>query len=76
MTAGRKKRGRGALLALILGVLGAAQARTVAIGGVAQAPAVDSRQLAGGEALAVWTLPRLGVSVRNDPRDLRLLYGA
>ncbi|WP_288433031.1 phosphodiester glycosidase family protein [uncultured Deinococcus sp.] len=60
----------------MLGLLGAAQARTVAVGGVAQAPAVDSRQLAGGEALAVWTLPRLGVSVRNDPRDLRLLYGA
>lgn len=52
------------------------QARTVAIGGVAQAPAVDSRVLSGTEMLAVWTLPRLGVSVRNDPRDTRLQYGA
>jgi hypothetical protein len=74
--AGGKRRGSAALAALVLGLLGSAQARTVAIGGVAQAPVVDSRQLVGGEALAVWTLPRLGVSVRNDPRDLRLLYGA
>ncbi|MFC5850197.1 phosphodiester glycosidase family protein [Deinococcus petrolearius] len=74
MTAGGKA-GYAVIVALVLGTLGAAQARTVAVGGVAQAPAVDSRPLAGGEALAVWTLPRLGVSVRNDPRDLRLLYG-
>ncbi len=26
--------------------------------------------------LPVWSLPRLGVSVRNDPRDLRLVYGS
>ncbi|MFC6591730.1 hypothetical protein ACFP81_06690 [Deinococcus lacus] len=25
--------------------------------------------------LPVWTLPRLGLAVRNDPADLRLLYG-
>lgn len=56
--------------------LGGVQARTVAIGGVPQAPAVDSKTLAGTEMLAVWTLPRLGVSVRNDPLDTRLLYGA
>ncbi|UBV43985.1 hypothetical protein LAJ19_03920 [Deinococcus taeanensis] len=39
-----------------------------------QASAVESRVLPGGEALAVWTLPRLGVAVRNDPVDLRLLF--
>ncbi len=52
------------------------QARSVAIGGAAQAAAVDSRVLQGTEMLPVWSLPRLGVSVRNDPRDLRLVYGS
>lgn len=59
----------------LLGTLGGAQARSVVIGGSVQATAVDSRALLGGEMLAVWTLPRLGVSVRNDPQDLRLQYG-
>lgn len=63
-------------LALLGGAFGQAGARSVAIGGVVQAPAVDSKPLAGGEMLAVWTLPRLGVSVRNDPRDTRLKYGS
>lgn len=60
------------LLSALLG--GAASARPVAIGGVRQSAALDSRQFAGGEALAVWTLPRLGVAVRNDPQDLRLQF--
>ncbi|MDB5044079.1 MAG: hypothetical protein JWQ08_129, partial [Deinococcus sp.] len=50
-------------------------ARPVAVGGVLQSAALETRVLAGGESIAVWTLPRVGVSVRNDPRDLRLLYG-
>ncbi|WP_456318843.1 phosphodiester glycosidase family protein [Deinococcus rhizophilus] len=55
---------------------GAAAARPVAVGGAVQAAAVETRLLPGGsEALAVWTLPRLGVAVRNDPQDLRLRYG-
>ncbi|MBZ9714357.1 phosphodiester glycosidase family protein [Deinococcus multiflagellatus] len=62
-----------ALLGALLG--GAAGARPVAIGGLVQGGAVDTRQFAGGEALALWTLPRLGVAVRNDPQDVRLLYG-
>ncbi|GGM11801.1 hypothetical protein GCM10010841_20440 [Deinococcus aerophilus] len=52
-----------------------AGARPVAIAGLPQAAALDTRTLPGGEMLAVWTLPRLGVSVRNDPEDLRLLLG-
>nr|WP_216327316.1 phosphodiester glycosidase family protein [Deinococcus aestuarii] len=60
---------------LVLLAAATAGARPVAIGGVRQAAAVESRVVAGGEALAVWTLPRLGVAVRNDPRDLRLLLG-
>ncbi|MEF2278065.1 phosphodiester glycosidase family protein [Deinococcus sp. YIM 134068] len=61
----------------VLALLAAATAgaRPVAIGGVVQGAAVSTRVLAGGETLAVWTLPRLGVAVRNDARDLRLLYG-
>ncbi|MDV6373292.1 phosphodiester glycosidase family protein [Deinococcus sp. ZS9-10] len=31
--------------------------------------------LDGTEMLAVWTLPHFGVSVRNDPLDLRLVLG-
>ncbi|CAM3985934.1 phosphodiester glycosidase family protein [Deinococcus marmoris] len=54
---------------------GAADARPTAIGGIRQSASVDSRMLGGSEMLAVWTLPRLGVSVRNDPQDLRLLLG-
>ncbi|RTR29925.1 hypothetical protein EJ104_02565 [Deinococcus radiophilus] len=50
-------------------------ARPLVIGGEVQSAALDSRQLGSGEALAVWTLPRLGVAVRNDPQDLRLVYG-
>lgn len=57
------------------GVLGSAAARPLAIGGVMQGSGLDSRMLAGSEMLAVWTLPRLGVSVRNDPLDLRLMVG-
>lgn len=57
-----------------LALLAVAGARPVAIGGVVQAAAVESRMLGGREALAVWTLPRLGVAVRNDPQDVRLLY--
>lgn len=69
---------RGGVMVLGLGLLlaGAGEARRVAIGGVAQAPAVDSRMLGSAEMLAVWTLPRLGVSVRNDPLDTRLQYGS
>ncbi|ANE44754.1 hypothetical protein SU48_04160 [Deinococcus puniceus] len=50
-------------------------ARPVAIGGVLQSAALETRVLGGVENIAVWTLPRVGVSVRNDPRDVRLLYG-
>nr|WP_264777370.1 phosphodiester glycosidase family protein [Deinococcus aetherius] len=69
---------RGRLLGLATLVLLAAAtagARPVAVGGVRQAASVGTRVVAGNEALAVWTLPRLGVAVRNDPRDLRLLLG-
>ncbi|GGR86699.1 hypothetical protein GCM10008960_12320 [Deinococcus sedimenti] len=52
-----------------------AGARPVAIGGVVQPAAVGTQPLPGGEMLPVWTLPRLGVTVRNDPSDLRLLVG-
>ncbi|WP_425557130.1 phosphodiester glycosidase family protein [Deinococcus carri] len=68
-----KRRVWTALLALLAGAAGA---RPVAIGGAVQAAAVESRMLGGQETLAVWTLPRLGVAVRNDPQDVRLLYGA
>lgn len=75
MTRRRGKRGAAALA--LLGLAGAwASARPVAVGGVMQAAAVETRPLpSGSEALAVWTLPRLGVAVRNDPQDLRLRYG-
>ncbi|MDO4263915.1 MAG: hypothetical protein Q4C67_06940 [Deinococcus sp.] len=63
------------LATLSLAALPTAQARPLNIGGEAQSAALNSRELSGGEALAVWTLPRLGVAVRNDPQDLRLLYG-
>ncbi|GHG08072.1 hypothetical protein GCM10017783_20810 [Deinococcus piscis] len=53
----------------------AAQARPLSVGGEVQSAALSSRELSSGEGLAVWTLPRLGVAVRNDPKDLRLLYG-
>nr|WP_256487906.1 phosphodiester glycosidase family protein [Deinococcus sp. HSC-46F16] len=61
----------------MLGLAGTwAAARPVAVGGAVQAAAVETRTLpGGGEALAVWTLPRLGVAVRNDPQDVRLRYG-
>lgn len=61
----------------LLGLAGTwAAARPVAVGGAVQAAAVETRTLpGGGEALAVWTLPRLGVAVRNDPQDVRLRYG-
>ncbi|WP_261663227.1 hypothetical protein [Deinococcus sp. Marseille-Q6407] len=64
------------LLALSLTALAAgAQARPLSVGGTVQSEALDSRLLSsGGEALAVWTLPRLGVAVRNDPQDLRLRF--
>lgn len=59
--------------ALLVGsALAAASARTVAIGGVVQSAGVASRMNGPAELLAVWTLPRLGVSVRNDASDLRL----
>ncbi|EYB67978.1 hypothetical protein DEIPH_ctg030orf0014 [Deinococcus phoenicis] len=61
---------------MVLALLAGAGARPVAVGGAVQAAAVESRMLGGSEALAVWTLPRLGVAVRNDPQDVRLLYGA
>jgi len=60
---------------LALALLAGAGARPVSIGGVVQSAAVGSHVLGGHEALAVWTLPRIGVAVRNDPQDLRLLYG-
>lgn len=65
------------LLTALLGaaLLGAAAARPVAIGGVVQSTAVSTVTLPGAEMLPVWTLPRLGVTVRNDPADLRLLLG-
>ncbi|MVN87447.1 hypothetical protein GO986_11775 [Deinococcus sp. HMF7620] len=61
----------------LLGALltGLAGARPVAIGGLVQSSAVDTRVFVGGEALPVWTLPRLGVAVRNDPQDVRLQLG-
>ncbi|WP_419866872.1 phosphodiester glycosidase family protein [Deinococcus xianganensis] len=66
------------LSAALLGsaLLGLAGARPVAIGGVLQSASVGTVTLPGGEMLPVWTLPRLGVTVRNDPSDLRLLLGA
>ncbi|CAM3074513.1 phosphodiester glycosidase family protein [Deinococcus radiodurans] len=63
-------------LATALLTLGAAQARPVAIGGSVQAASVGTRLLGGAEMLPVWSLPRLGVEVRNDPQDLRLKWGA
>lgn len=65
------------LSAALLGssLLGLAGARPVAIGGVVQSAAVGTQALPGGEMLPVWTLPRLGVTVRNDPVDVRLLLG-
>lgn len=35
----------------------------------------DTKLLGGVEVIAVWTLPRIGVAVRNDPLDLRLRLG-
>ncbi|WP_291430085.1 phosphodiester glycosidase family protein [Deinococcus sp.] len=67
--------GRAALLSALL-ASGVVAARPVAIGGLRQSAGLDSRQFVSGEALAVWTLPRLGVAVRNDPQDLRLRLGA
>ncbi|MGM9321827.1 phosphodiester glycosidase family protein [Deinococcus aquaticus] len=75
--AGRRRLGwlgRAALLSALL-ASGVAAARPVAIGGLRQSAGLDSRQFVSGEALAVWTLPRLGVAVRNDPQDLRLQLG-
>ncbi|CAM3802391.1 phosphodiester glycosidase family protein [Deinococcus frigens] len=75
---GNKRRARTLGLWLLTGaglLAGKAEARPTAIGGVRQSAGVDSRLLGGTEMLAVWTLPRLGVSVRNDPLDLRLLLG-
>ncbi|WP_373291283.1 phosphodiester glycosidase family protein [Deinococcus knuensis] len=66
--------GRAAIVSALL-VSGVAAARPVAIGGLRQSAGLDSRQFVSGEALAVWTLPRLGVAVRNDPQDLRLQLG-
>ena len=65
------------LSAALLGsaLLGLAGARPVAIGGVVQSASVGTVTLPGGEMLPVWTLPRLGVTVRNDPSDVRLLLG-
>ncbi|MHA0034818.1 hypothetical protein ACXXDK_07815 [Deinococcus sp. PESE-38] len=63
-------------LAAALLTLGAAQARPVAIGGSVQAASVGTRLLGSAEMLPVWSLPRLGVEVRNDPQDLRLKWGA
>ncbi|MCP2012933.1 hypothetical protein L1280_000061 [Deinococcus sp. HSC-46F16] len=73
----RRRRRRGAVALALLGLAGTwAAARPVAVGGAVQAAAVETRTLpGGGEALAVWTLPRLGVAVRNDPQDVRLRYG-
>ncbi|WP_322618576.1 phosphodiester glycosidase family protein [Deinococcus terrestris] len=73
----RRRRKRGAAVLALLGLAGTwAAARPVAVGGAVQAAAVETRTLpGGGEALAVWTLPRLGVAVRNDPQDVRLRYG-
>lgn len=64
----------GLLLALSL-LAGSAAARPVAIGGAVQSAGVASRVVGGVELLAVWTLPRVGISVRNDPNDLRLRLG-
>ncbi|PNY80445.1 hypothetical protein CVO96_02840 [Deinococcus koreensis] len=58
-----------------LGLAGSALARPVAIGGLMQPSSLDSRLIAGQEMMAAWTLPRLGVAVRNDPADLRLQLG-
>ncbi|MFD1731116.1 hypothetical protein ACFSC4_08615 [Deinococcus malanensis] len=64
-------------LALLSGslLLTTAAARPLAIGGALQSASVGTRVIGGHEMLAVWTLPRLGISVRNDPLDLRLLMG-
>lgn len=53
--------------------MGGAEARQIIIGGIPQAAAVDSKLYWGNEYLAIWTLPRLGISVRNDADDVRLL---
>ncbi|THF68452.1 phosphodiester glycosidase family protein [Deinococcus sp. Arct2-2] len=60
----------------LLVLAASAAARPVAIGGVLQSAALETRVLGVVESIAVWTLPRVGVSVRNDPRDVRLVYGA
>lgn len=55
-----------------------AAARQVFIGGKAQASAIDTQMLGQAritEGIAVWMLPKLGISVRNDPQDVRLLLG-
>ncbi|GGO27979.1 hypothetical protein GCM10008949_20200 [Deinococcus humi] len=76
MAGERRTRTLGLWLLIGAGLLsGMATARPTAIGGVRQSAGVDSKLLGGTEMLAVWTLPRLGVSVRNDPLDLRLLLG-
>ncbi|GHF56210.1 hypothetical protein GCM10017781_35650 [Deinococcus metalli] len=56
--------------------MGSALARPVAIGGFMQPSSIDSRMIGGVELLPVWALPRVGVAVRNDPADLRLVLGA
>lgn len=56
-----------------LAALGVAGARPVAIGGFMQPSSLDSRSIGGVELLPVWALPRLGVSVRNELSDLRLV---
>lgn len=76
--AGRKARIWGVLTLALWAQTGwtLAQARSVAIGGVVQAAAVQTRLVEGSEMMAVWTLPRLGIQVRNDPQDVRLRYGS
>nr|WP_240741669.1 phosphodiester glycosidase family protein [Deinococcus sp. KSM4-11] len=59
-----------------LGLLGTALARPVAIGGFMQSSSGDTRVIGNVELIPVSALPRLGVAVRNDPQDLRLVLGA
>lgn len=61
------------MMSVGLAALGVAGARPVAIGGFMQPSSLDSRSLSGVELLPVWALPRLGISVRNELSDLRLV---
>ncbi|WP_309571518.1 hypothetical protein, partial [Deinococcus sp.] len=63
------------VVSLSMGLLGTALARPVAIGGFMQSSSGDTRVIGNVELIPVLALPRLGVAVRSDPQDLRLVLG-